>query len=351
MSLNSKKVALKQPGGQKGRDGGCSPRETRVLRPLHAGRGLPLPGSPRRAPSRAEGVRAETGRRDRRTLGPDGSRARRAREGGCRGGALRPPGFVCSQGPGAEARVRGMPARGSPGTGAPTSGRRVGCQTERSVRGRPARSPRTATHPRGRGPAPPDRGAEGKRVVPRDSRPEPRGWPRGPRVGHGLRRGQASVPPPPPPHPSGPAPPDTGATPSPAAQPLPGHPATHHRSNSTLSSCRLLDCTPWVPRLWLLLGSGRRGSSGDGVEGAGPRGSAGRRGPRRARYRPADGAESAERGWRRRRQLATPGRGGGRRGRWDPVTVSSAAAEGGARTEQEAASGEGDRPLQEEESA
>lgn len=101
----------------------------------------------------------------------------------------------------------------------------------------------------------------------------------------------------------------------PAPRPCPpALPASHHRSSSRLSFCRLPDCTPWAPRPPpppRLRGREKGcGLSGGGRLAGGGR-ARGRRGCRKGSVRPGGGAESAERR-RPRRQLATLGRGRGR---------------------------------------
>lgn len=115
--------------------------------------------------------------------------------------------------------------------------------------------------------------------------------------------------------------------PRPTRSPAAGSPATYRHNSSTLSSCRLLDCTPWAPaaasRLRLLLrllspAAARRPdkrAEGDGGRG-GPRS---KDSPERDGERVPGGPEIAQRGWQRRRR-ATLGRGrppGGGAASWE----------------------------------
>lgn len=233
----------------------------------------------------------------------------------------RPPGFVQSPGLGTVwSRGKGSAAMDRsrhPATSAPTSG-------GREMPGRAVPSA-TTTKPGQAGTVPEaadctarDRASGGKvgrpsgshRGVPWDGSPRrgshSRRW-----VRNGLRFGQASIPPSS--HPSAPAPPHPAASEpraaaGPAPQPCPpADSASHHRSSSRLSFCRLPDCTPWAPRPPPPLGSCccccRRGSAGR-EKGWGSGGG----GRLAGKSRPKAGEEGAPEG------LGTAGRRGRERG-------------------------------------
>lgn len=298
--LDPEKVALKEPGEQRR---GMEPKRNGRVSVSQGGRGPP-PSVTTRQPRPSGGVRAEAGggERSRRSgPAPDGEEGRGGAGasgdgGGGNGGwgrGSRGRGALCEVPTGVAILTRGEgsgPKQGTPTPPPPPSGEQEKREGRPSPwppprrRGRPAPSHRRAAFGAADSIAG-ERAAGGKRGRPPGSSCRARGGPsprRGStwrrRVGNGLRCGQTSVPPPS--HPSAPAPTRVGGRGTrrgsgPGALALPTHPpagrASHHRSSSRLSSCRLPDCTPWAPRPPPPPGSGsssccccccRRGSAG-----------------------------------------------------------------------------------------